>query len=71
MQKLSEVEVRRHLDIGRSLATEAGRSIERTIAAGVEAYDRERHLPRLIPLGQEELARLIHDGPSEGLADVV
>jgi hypothetical protein len=34
----------------------ASRSVGRVVAAGVEAYDRTRHLQRLIPVGPAEIA---------------
>lgn len=34
----------------------ARRSVAKTVAAGVEPYQRDRHLPRLIPLTPKELA---------------
>jgi hypothetical protein len=34
----------------------AGRSVRRVISAGVEEYDRGRHLPRLIPVWPKEIA---------------
>jgi hypothetical protein len=43
---------RRGTEIGRA----AGGALSRTVAAGREAYDRERHLPRIIPIGPAELA---------------
>ncbi len=33
----------------------AARSLKRVFTAGVEAYDREHHLPRLLPLTRSEL----------------
>ena len=37
-------------------AAEARRAIDGVVAAGVEAYDRDRHLPRLLPVTPEEVA---------------
>jgi hypothetical protein len=34
----------------------AARSVAAVIAAGADAYDRGRHLPRLIPVGPDEIA---------------
>jgi hypothetical protein len=41
---------------GSEIGTAAAGAVSRTVAAGREAYDRERHLPRIIPVGPEELA---------------
>jgi hypothetical protein len=38
-----------------SLAGEARRSLAGVVAAGVEAYRRERHLPRLIGVSEKDL----------------
>jgi hypothetical protein len=40
----------------RILAKSAAESLAAVLATGVEAYDRDRHLPRLIPIGPAELA---------------
>jgi len=37
-------------------AGRAARAVSLTTKAGVEAYDRPRHLPRLLPLGPEDIA---------------
>ena len=34
----------------------AARTIARATRAGVEAYDRKRHLPRVLPIGPDEIA---------------
>ncbi len=38
------------------LRSRAAASIEAVTAAGVEAYVRERHLPRVLPVGPDEVA---------------
>jgi len=40
----------------RFLARAARASVDATAIAGMEAYDRARHLPRLLPIGPDELA---------------
>lgn len=42
------------------LRREAHRSVAKSVAAGIESYDRARHLPRLIPI---EAGQLTDDGP--------
>ncbi len=34
----------------------AAASIAQVTAAGIEAYDRKRHLPRILPIGPQEIA---------------
>ncbi len=38
------------------LRSRAAASIEAATAAGVEAYVRQRHLPRILPVGPDEIA---------------
>ncbi len=38
------------------LKSRAAASIEAVTAAGVEAYVRQRHLPRILPVGPDEIA---------------
>jgi hypothetical protein len=38
------------------LLSRAAASIEAVTAAGIEAYVRERHLPRVLPIGPDEIA---------------
>jgi hypothetical protein len=45
----------------------ASRSIKKTIAAGIEPYDRGRHLPRLIAIEPDRLS----DGSLENVARIV
>ncbi len=41
---------------GRRLARTARRSVRTVVARGSEDYERERHLPRLIPVGPADIA---------------
>ena len=47
---------RRHRLHADPLARAAARSLEVVTAAGVESYDRTRHLPRLLPIAPDEIA---------------
>jgi hypothetical protein len=40
----------------RRTAIRAWRAVERATAPGDPAYERQRHLPRLVPIGPDELA---------------
>jgi hypothetical protein len=40
----------------RHFARTAARSVRAVIAAGADAYDRTRHLSRLIPIGPDDVA---------------
>ena len=51
-----------------SLAGEARRSLAGVVAAGVEAYRRERHLPRLIGVSEEHLIDVSPNAPSARLS---
>ncbi len=42
--------------IAAGLRSRAAASLAAVTAAGVEAYDRQRHLPRVLPVGPEEIA---------------
>jgi hypothetical protein len=39
----------------RRMRLRAWRAVDATLAAGVASYDRRRHLPRLIPIGPDEI----------------
>jgi hypothetical protein len=45
-----------------SLRTQAVHAFERLTAAGVEHYDRTRHLARVLPVGPDEIADVSANG---------
>ncbi|MCR4282020.1 MAG: DUF6477 family protein [Bauldia sp.] len=51
-----------------SIGRKAADSVDALVAVGSEAYDRFRHLPRILPMGPEELADVSAGGRRKTLA---